>query len=53
MTSKNDAMNELYTAAAITAGLVAVLYASKNVVKVSLGVPSLLNGLAKLLLLLG
>ena len=53
MTSKNDVMNELYTAAAITAGLVAVSYASKKVVKDSLGVPSSLNGLAKLTAAIG
>ena len=48
MTSKKGVMNELYTAALITAGLVGVSYASKKVTKDSLGVPSSLNGLAKL-----
>ena len=48
MVSQKDVMNELYTAAVITAGLVRISYASKKVTKDSLGVPSSLNGIAKL-----
>ena len=53
MTSKNDVINELYTAAALTAGLVVVSFASKKVAKDSLGVPSTPNGLMKLAVALG
>ena len=53
MTSKKDMMNELYTGALITAGLVGVSYASKKFTKDSLRVPSSLNGLAKLTAAIG
>ena len=53
MTTKNDVINELYTAAIITAGLVGVSFASKKVAKDSLGVPTTPNGIMKLAVALG
>lgn len=53
MVSQKDLMNELYTAAIITAGAVGVSYASKKVTKDPLGVPSTLNGAAKLAVAIG
>ena len=53
MTTKNDVINELYTAAVLTAGLVGVSFASKKVAKDSLGIPTTPNGLVKLAVALG
>ena len=53
MVSQKDVMNEAYTAAAITAGIVGISYASKRFLKTSLGVPETLNGAAKLAAAIG
>ena len=53
MTSKNDVLNELYTAAVLTAGVVGVSYVSKKVAKDSLGIPTTPNGVMKLAVALG
>ena len=53
MTSKNDVLNELYTAAVLTAGVVGVSYVSKKVAKDSLGIPMTTNGVVKLAVAIG
>ena len=53
MTTKNDVINELYTAAVLTAGVVGVSFASKKVAKDSMGIPTTPNGVVKLAVALG
>ena len=53
MTSKNDVLNELYTAAVLTVGAVGVSYVSKKVTKDSLGLPTTPNGVMKLAVAIG
>ena len=53
MTTKNDVINELYTAGLITVGAVGVSLASKKVTKDSLGISSTPIGVLKLLFSIG
>lgn len=53
MVNQKDIMNELYTAAVIIAGVVGISYASNKITKDLLGVPSTLNGAAKLAVAIG
>lgn len=53
MVGQKDVLNELYTAAVITAGAMGISYLSKRVTKDPLGVPATLNGAAKLAVAIG
>ena len=48
MVSQKDVINDVYTAAAITAGAVGVSMASRKLLKTPLGVPENVNGALKL-----
>ena len=53
MVTQKDVMNEVYTAAVITAGVVGISYASKRFLKVPLRVPEALNGATRLAAAIG
>ena len=53
MPSQKDMINSAYTAAVVTAGAVGVSYASKKILKTSLGAPETVTGATKLAVAVG
>ena len=53
MTTQKEVMKEIYDAAVLTAGAIAISFASKKLTKDSLGVPTTVMGASKLALAFG
>jgi hypothetical protein len=53
MTTQKEVMKEVYDAAVLTAGAIAISFASKKLTKENLGVPTTVMGTSKLALAFG